>query len=329
MSKSSTTQEIPVKKIKEFVQNERVEGFYLIKSIDLKTANANGKKYYDLILGDSTGEISGKIWEVKEGHEEFSANTIVKVRGTVTSWQGTLQFKIEQIRNLNLTDEVKIEDYVQSAPYDSEHMFKEIKKYVDNMGNKDIKNIVNTILDKNKDKLMYYPAAKKNHHSIRGGLLYHIMTMLSVGEKLASVYEFLNKDLIYAGVILHDLAKINEMDSSELGVVNDYTLEGTLLGHITQGIKEVELVGIEVNAEKSTVVLLQHMILSHHYEPEYGSPVKPMIPEAEILHYLDIIDARMYDMKRVTSETPVGEFSERLWSLENRRVYNHGLIRNL
>lgn len=325
MSKSSTTQEIPVKKIKEFVQNERVEGFYLIKSIDLKTANANGKKYYDLVLGDSTGEISGKIWEVKEGHEEFSPNTIVKVRGTVTSWQGTLQFKIEQIRNLNLTDEVKIEDYVQSAPYDSEHMFKEIKKYVDNMDNKDIKNIVNNILDKNKDKLMYYPAAKKNHHSIRGGLLYHIMTMLSVGEKLAGIYEFLNKDLIYAGVILHDLAKINEMDSSELGIVNDYTLEGTLLGHITQGIKEVELVGIEVNAEKSTVVLLQHMILSHHYEPEYGSPVKPMIPEAEILHYLDIIDARMYDMKRVTNETPVGEFSERLWSLENRRVYNHGL----
>ena len=142
---------------------------------------------------------------------------------------------------------------------------------------------------------------------------------------MCSVYEFLNSDLIYAGVILHDLAKINEMDSNELGVVNDYTLEGSLLGHITQGIKEVEIVGRELGADKTTIVLLQHMILSHHYEPEYGSPVKPMIPEAEILHYLDIIDARMYDMKRVTNETEVGQFSERLWSLENRSVYNHGL----
>lgn len=327
-SNNSNNTVIPVRKINEFKQNERAEGFYLIKSIDLKTANANGKKYFDLVLGDSTGEISGKIWEVKEEHENFTPNTIVKVRGMVTSWQGTLQFKIEQIRNLNLTDEVKIEDYVQSAPFDSEYMFKEVMSYVDNMKHTDIKNIITIILQKNKEKLNYYPAAKKNHHSIRGGLLYHIMTMLNLGNKISSIYTFLNKDLIYAGVILHDLAKINEMDSSELGIVNDYTLEGSLLGHITQGIKEVEIIGREVNANKEVVTLLQHMILSHHYEAEYGSPVKPMIPEAEILHYLDVIDARMYDMRKVLNDTPVGQFSERLWSLENRRVYNHGLENN-
>lgn len=315
---------IVIKRIKDFVAGEKVEGFFLIKSAECKTANANGKKYLDFLLGDSTGEISAKLWEVtSETENAFKDNKIIKARGTVVSWQGTLQFKMEKFRNAEPSDNVKIEDYVQTAPFESQYMFEQINKCIDDMHNEDIKNIVGHLFGHNKEKLMYYPAAKKHHHSIRGGLLYHIITMLNMAERLASIYTFLNKDLLYAGVILHDLAKIKEMDSNELGIVSDYTIEGTLLGHITQGVKDVEVVGEKFNSDREVIVLLQHMILSHHYEPEYGSPVKPMIPEAEMLHYLDIIDARMYDMRRVTMETPKGEFSERLWSLENRRVYNH------
>lgn len=317
------------KKIKEFVAGERIEGFFLIKTVDLKTANANGKKYLDFVISDNSGDISAKLWEVNEDNEKaFSENNIIKVRGTVVSWQGSLQLKIEKIRNLEAGDDVNIDDYVQSAPFDSNYMFNEIKKYIDEIKNQDIKNIVGYLLDNNKSKLMFYPAAKKNHHSIKGGLLFHIMTMLNVAEKLHSIYTFLNRDLLYAGVILHDLAKIKEMDSNELGIVNDYTLEGTLLGHITQGIKDVELAGEKFNADRECIILLQHMILSHHYEPEYGSPIKPMIAEAEMLHFLDVMDARMYDMKKITTDTKVGEFSERLWSLENRRIYNHRLKAN-
>jgi 3'-5' exoribonuclease len=317
---------IELKKINEFEQNERVEGFFLIKSLSLKTANANGKKYLDFALGDSTGEIAGKLWEVNDDNEDaFKENTIVKIRGMVSAWQGNLQLKIEKIRNIDKEDDVNIQDYVQSAPFDSEYMYSNIKGHIDNMKNEDIRNIVGYLFEGSKEKLMYYPAAKKNHHAIRGGLLYHIMTMLTVAENLSSIYTFLNKDLLYAGVILHDLGKMKEMDSNELGIVSEYSLEGTLLGHITQGIKDVEVVGESFKADREVIVLLQHMILSHHYEPEYGSPVKPMIAEAEMLHYIDIIDARMYDIRRVTGETEEKQFSERLWSLENRRIYNHGL----
>ncbi|GFZ34318.1 hypothetical protein CSC2_48440 [Clostridium zeae] len=317
---------IELRKISEFEQNERVEGFFLIKSVSLKTANANGKKYLDFALGDSTGEIAGKLWEVNEENENlFKENTIVKIRGMVSAWQGNLQLKIEKIRNIDQGDSINIQDYVQSAPFDSEYMFDRIKQYIEKMKNEDIKNIVGYLFNDSKDKLMYYPAAKKNHHAIRGGLLYHIMTMLNVAENLSSIYTFLNKDLLYAGVILHDLAKMKEMNSNELGIVGEYSLEGTLLGHITQGIKDVEVVGESFKANREVIVLLQHMILSHHYEPEYGSPVKPMIAEAEMLHYIDIIDARMYDIRRVTGETEEKQFSERLWSLENRRIYNHNL----
>ena len=204
-------------------------------------------------------------------------------------------------------------------------MYNFIKGFVDNMKNTDIQKIVSTMIEEKKEKIMYYPAAKKNHHAVRSGLLYHVSTMLKAAEKLCEVYTNLNKDLLYAGVILHDLAKIEEMDSSQLGIVSDYTVEGTLLGHIIQGIKNLELVGQRLGVDKEVVMLLQHMILSHHYEPEYGSPVKPMIPEAEVLHYLDIIDARIYDMTKVTKEIDGGSFSERLWSLENRRIYKPNL----
>lgn len=311
--------------INEFKQGERIEGYYLIKSVDLKTANANGRKYLDFIISDKTGDISAKLWEVnKEIEESIASNVIVKIRGSVVAWQGSLQLKIEKMRYTTEEDNINIEEYVQSAPIKSEELYELVGIYIDSMDNQDMKNIVKHIFEKNRDRLLYYPAAKKNHHAIRGGLLYHVYTMLVNAENLLKVYDFMNNDLVYAGVILHDLSKMDEMNSNELGIVSEYTLEGTLLGHITQGVKNVEMVGTEVNADKKVIMLLQHMILSHHYEPEYGSPVKPMIPEAEMLHFLDVMDARMYDMRKLINETKPGEFSEKLWSLENRRIYNHG-----
>ncbi|MCM8709678.1 OB-fold nucleic acid binding domain-containing protein [Clostridium sp. SYSU_GA19001] len=309
------------KKIKELQVNERIDGFFIIKSLELKTS-ANGKKYLDLTLGDKTGDINAKIWEYAEGDEEkYIENMLVKVRGIVSSWQNSLQLKIEKIRETIPSDGVNIKDFVPVAPFDSEFMYQEIQSYVEGMKNKDIKNIVSTILEENHNKLMHYPAAKKNHHAMKGGLLYHVFTMLKAGEKLSEIYTFINTDLLYAGVILHDMAKLEEMDASELGIVSEYTVEGQLLGHIIQGIKKLEITAQKVGANKEVTMMLQHMILSHHYEPEYGSPVKPMFPEAELLHYLDIIDARMYDMNRILGDTKSGGFSEKIYSLEGRRIY--------
>ncbi len=309
------------KKINEFQVNEHIIGFYIVKQAEVKVGS-NGKKYMDLILSDKTGDINGKLWDVSEAHQgQIKAQVLVKVKALVTSWQGNNQLKLEIIRPVEERDEVNIEEFVLSAPYPPEAMYGEILNYIEGMDNQDIRTIVKKIFESYKDRLMYYPAAKKNHHAIRSGLLYHILSMLKLGEKIAQLYDFLNRDLIFAGIILHDLAKMEEMDSSELGIVNDYTIEGTLLGHITQGIKNLQVIGEELGTNKEVLMLLQHMVLSHHYEPEFGSPVRPMIPEAEILHYIDIIDARMFDMRKVLEDVKPGEFSERLWSLENRRLY--------
>lgn len=309
------------KKINELENGERIDGFYLIKSIELKTSS-NNKKYLDFTLGDKTGEIKAKLWELVDGEEDlYSENMLVKVRGTVSTWQNNLQLKIEKLRETVQSDEVLIDDFVPTAPLEPDFMYEEIMKYVENMKNQDIKNIVNMLLKEKEDKFMHYPAAKKNHHAIKSGLLYHVLTMLRTGEKISEIYTFINRDLLYAGIILHDLSKIEEMEASNLGIVSDYTAEGQLLGHITQGIKRLEIAAEKVQADKEITMMLQHMILSHHYEAEYGSPVKPMFPEAELLHHLDIIDARMYDMNRILGETDKGSFSEKVFSLEGRKIY--------
>lgn len=309
--------------ISDYKVGERIDDYLIIKKIDLKTTNANGKKYLDMILGDNSGEISAKLWEVPEAMENaFSANKVVKVRGTVTLYQNTPQFKIELIRELSSTEEIDTSCLVVSAPYSSDYMYNTIlENYIEVMSNDDIRNIVTYIFKENEKELKYYPAAKRNHHSIRGGLLYHVLTMLKLAEAMAGIYPQLNKDLLYAGIILHDMMKIKEMNSSELGIVDEYSVEGSLLGHITMGIKNISRVAREMGASEEVEMLLEHMVLSHHYEPEFGSPVRPMFKEAELLHHIDMIDARMYDFTNIECRLDGGQMSEFIPTLDRRRVY--------
>jgi len=309
------------KKIKQFKAGDIVQNYFLVKTADCKTGS-NNKNYLDLTLVDQTGDINAKIWDRSdEDVEQYVPNTLVKIRGVVNEWQGRLQLKIEKIRVASAQDELDIGDFVPVAPYSPEFMYAEIESYIDKIENQDMCNIVKSIIHANKVKLLLYPAAKQNHHAVRSGLMYHIMTMLRMGEKACEIYAGLNKDLLLAGIILHDIAKIVEMDASELGIVSEYTIEGELLGHIIQGIKMIDRTGTMVGADPEVSLLLQHMILSHHYEPEFGSPKKPMIPEGEMLHYLDMIDARMYDMQRVLGNVEDGKLSEKVWLLNNRKLY--------
>ncbi len=309
------------KKITELKAGEKIDAFYLIKSSDVKKTTA-GKQYIDINLVDKSGEINAKIWEYsKETDNLVSDNSIVKVRGEVLEWNGTKQLKINKIRAKLPTETLKISELIPSAPVESSEMIQTIKMYVEKIKDVQINLLVNNILEKYNTKLLYYPAAKKNHHSYMGGLLYHTMRMLQSGEKLGQIYDFLNMDYIFAGVILHDICKILEMDSDEYGVVSDYTIEGKLLGHIIQGIKEIEIEGEKISMDRDKSIVLQHMVLSHHYEPEFGSPKKPMTPEAEILHFLDVIDARMFDFEHALKGMEPGTFTDKIWLLDNRNLY--------
>lgn len=312
-----------IKTVAQLVIGETIHGFFLVKSAEIKTTRTN-KKFLDLLLSDKTGEVTAKIWDYSEEDNPVLAGLAVKIEAEVRQWQEKPQLDIKKIRLLEERDPIQIEDLVSSAPFEPAEMIKTIYQYIDQIQDQEIQVLVIDIFEGKREKLIYYPAAKQNHHSIRSGLLYHMMTMLQAGEKLSEVYNFLNTDLLFAGIILHDICKVDEMAADELGIVTDYTKEGQLLGHLIQGVKLIDQQArkLAINEEKS--LLLQHMILAHHNEPEYGSPRRPMFPEAEVLHCLDLLDAKMYDMRKAIQGIEEGQFSDRIWMLDNRRIYKHG-----
>ena len=303
---------------------QEVTDFFMVKSIAVKIG-ANKKQYLDVMLADKTGEISGKKWDVADEElpslAQIKEGDIVKIRANVTEWNGLKQFRVLRIRRRAENDPLEFSDFIKAAPERPEDMYEYILGKAEAFSDQDLKKLCVKVLQENREKLMYYPAAQKNHHAEMAGLLYHVKRMLMNGERMCQVYTNLNADLVMAGVILHDMEKLNEIESNELGISSGYSFEGQMLGHLIQGIKVLDRLTEELDFPKEKAIMLEHMILSHHYEPEFGSPEKPLFPEAEILHYLDMIDARMFDMQDALDKTEPGEFSDRVWTLDNRRLY--------
>jgi len=310
------------KKISEFVVGEEVQGFYIIKALNVKTSS-NNKKYLDFTLADKTGEVNSKLWDVKDNYEElYKTGVLVKVRGNVTSWQNVIQLKVTKIRLVNDEDDINIINYVPAAPFEPEEMYDGLEKTIEAFNNEQLKTLLMAIVRDYKPRLLTAPAAKSNHHAIRSGLLYHMKRMIETGKALCKVYTHIDEDLLISGIVLHDMEKINEMVSDDLGIVSEYSREGQLLGHIIMGVKKIDEMSKKLGVDEELSLVLQHLVLSHHYEADFGSPKKPMLPEGELLHYIDMIDARMYDMELAYRDTQRGEFTQPIWVLDKRRLYN-------
>ena len=311
--------------VKDLKKEMEVIDFFMVKSVNVKTGST-GKPYLDVILGDNTGEINGKKWDVGASDHLLKEKDIVKIIAVVTEFNSQLQLKIQRIRKAvpesNPDDIMDMGDFVKAAPEAPEEMYDYIFRSCDSIQDEDYRKLCLRVLEDNREKLMYYPAASKNHHAELGGLLYHTKRMLMNGERVCQVYTNLNKDLVIAGVVLHDIQKIFEIDADTDGMASGYSFEGQMLGHIVMGVKYIDKLADEIDLSYEKKIMMEHMVLSHHYEPEFGSPKKPLFPEAEVLHYLDILDARMYDMEEAVAHTEPGGFSDRIWTLDNRRIYN-------
>ena len=302
----------------------QVEGFCLIKSIDKKTSS-KGDTYLDITLSDSEGEINAKLWNYNENiHGVYDANVLVKVRGTISVYNGNDQFRVERIRPVNEDDGVRIEDFVKTAGYDSTKMYNELISIADAFENKELSLLVTTILSDRKIPLLYWPAAFKLHHAIRGGLLLHTLSIVRVCESICKIYPFVNRELLISGAILHDIAKIDEFEVADSGIATGYSVKGNLIGHLAEGAIIIRETAKKTGVSEETSNLLEHMLLSHHGDPEFGAAVRPMFMEAEILSELDMLDARIYEMKEAVEGVASGEFTGRLWSMDNRKLYNHG-----
>ncbi|NLX93421.1 MAG: HD domain-containing protein [Clostridiales bacterium] len=300
-----------------------VEGFCIIKSLE-KKVTAKGLPYLDLVLTDAHGEMTAKFWDYKEDlHAKYAAGQLIRVRGTLNEYNGIEQLRVEKIRPVVESDEVDINDFVPGAEYSGEAMLAEIYTVVNSFKDEPLKQLITAILDERKDKLLYWPAAFKLHHAMRGGLLYHTLSILRLAQGLCKIYPFVDHDLLFAGVVLHDIAKTQEFEVEDTGIVSGYTTDGNLVGHLVRGAMAVERIGSKLGTPKELMMLLEHMIISHHGEPEFGAAVRPMFLEAEILAQLDMMDARIYAIAQAVEAVDGGEFTVRQWSLDNRKLYNH------
>ena len=303
---------------------QRIEDRYLVRNADIRDGN-NGKKHLYMTLGDASGDIQAVKWSLTpdelKAYAKIEAGMVISVVGRCKDYRGQNQLIIDAIRGRAQEGSYERADLFKAAPEEPQAMYDYIVGKINEFKDEDLKKVCLSFYEGERDRLMYYPAAMSNHHAEYAGLLYHVKRMMMMGELACQVYTYLDKDLLLAGVALHDIEKLDELASDENGVVPEYTLKGKLLGHLVMGVEAIGERCIELGIDEEKCLLLQHMSLTHHYEPEFGSPKKPLFPEAEMLHYLDMVDAKMFDVEDALRFTKPGEFSERVYTLDNRKLY--------
>ena len=272
-----------------------VEGFYVLKDAFLKTTAA-GKPFLSGVLADRSGTIDLKVWDYSGpiGANPADTGRIVKIRGQVSEFKGAPQLTAGRIRMADGNDQYDVSALVPVAPIDPDERLQEIRRLIDSMEDADYQSVARTMLERHLEAFRSIPAAKSVHHSFLSGLLMHTSNMLRLVDYLSGLYAgIIDRSLLLTGTLLHDFAKEREFTFSGLGMVTDYSLSGQLIGHLVMGAQEVQQCAESLGLPQEKSLLLQHMILSHHGEPDFGAAVRPMCAEAELLSLIDLVDSRM------------------------------------
>ena len=301
---------------------DEVEGFYILKTAQIKTSNS-GKPFLAGSVADRSGAIDAKIWDYAGPLGPQDEGTVIKLRGTVSDYRGTLQLILSRARAAQEGDEYDLGALVPAAPIDAEAAWKELLALADSIRDGDYRAVCRAVLARNGERFRTLPGGKSMHHSFLNGLLMHTLHMARMAEHLAGLYGgVVNRDLLLAGTILHDVAKCQEFVTSPLGLVTEYSVSGELLGHLVMGAQAVSDAARELGVPEEKSVLLQHLLLSHHGEPDFGAAVRPMCAESELLSLIDLVDSRMEIYRETLAETEPGRFSKRVFALE-KKIYRH------
>lgn len=282
-----------MKFIKDLRPGDKVADIYMCKQKTSATTK-NGKEYFSVILQDRTGTVDAKIWEPGgAGIEEFDAQDCIDVFGEVTSFNGITQINVKRARKCG-EGEYDLANYLPVSERSNDEMYKELLGIIGSIQNTYLKALLEEFFVKDTDfieKFRKSSAAKTVHHGFIGGLLEHTLSVTKLCNYMANAYPMLKRDLLLTAAICHDIGKTRELS---LFPINDYTDEGQFLGHI--------VMGCEMVSEKARLIdgfpellkqELQHCIVAHHGEFEYGSPKKPAIMEAVALNLADNTDAKM------------------------------------
>ena len=292
--------------LNDYREGQKLVGTYLCKSKQILKTKA-GKTYYSLILQDKTGTADAKIWELGRGIEDFETMDYIYCEGLVTSFQGNIQMNISRVRRSE-EGEYDPADYIPTTDKDIKEMYTKVVAYVNSVKNPYLSQLLKMFFIEDKEfvkEFCRHSAAKSVHHGFVGGLLEHTLSVTKLSAYFADNYKILNKDLLVCAAMFHDIGKLEELSTFP---ENDYTDEGQLLGHIMIGAMEIAeriktIDGFPVKLAHE----MEHCILAHHGELEYGSPKKPALPEAVALSYADNIDAKMETMRELLANVPEGD----------------------
>lgn len=303
--------------ISSFADGMKVEGQFIVGSA-AKSVNNLGSFYYTIELRDASGNISAKKWEVTSEDEKiFVAGNVVLISGEVVKYRESLQLKILKAFLVD-PDDVDYAALLTPPPIPREELEEKFRRYVDSIKDPECKAILDYFINKYSSKLYVYPAGVSVHHEYSSGLLTHITSMAEIGDFLAVKYAPVNRDLLITGILLHDIGKLIELEGP---VVYRYSTEGKLLGHISIMVGEIRMAAQELHITSEIPMLLEHMVLSHHDKPEFGSAISPMIKEALLLTYIDNLDSKMAIAGKALEAVEPGEFTQKIYPLDGRNLY--------
>ncbi len=319
--------DIYIADLANFEEGRVFDAFFLLLTKQTRSTKTN-KPYLNLVLGDKTGQIEGRVWDPGDSRiaKDVERGDIVKARGCVSRFDERLQLKVEQMRKA-APGEANKADLLPATTYDVDALWRELMGFVESFTEPDLKRLLTTLLSEPAIAQAYReaPAARQLHHAWLGGLLEHVVSLLRLADRVVPSYPILHRDLLLTGVILHDIGKVREL-AWEVGF--EYTIEGTLLGHIHMGAELVErtMDGL-ADFPPRLRTLVVHMILSHHGKLEFGSPKLPMIPEALVLNFVDDLDAKMQAMssefeKCAREGKSADDLTGRVWALDQRQLLN-------
>ena len=314
--------------VSDLTPNENIDQVFLVREKQLRTTR-KGDLYIDASLGDRTGSIKARMWQVNEMiFNGIPADGFIHVKGRTEEYQGKVQLRIEACRPVS-AEKVDMAEYLATTPRDIDAMWAELMEIMRDIRDEPLRLLIKKFTEDTEiiEIFKRAPAAVQMHHAYVGGLLEHTLNVARLAKVVLPLYPRLNPDLLLAAVFLHDIGKTAELSS---GVSIKYTDRGQLVGHIAMAaiwIQETaDCLADELGDEfpVKTTTLLQHLILSHHGVKEYGSPILPAIPEAFVLHYLDNLDAKMYMTSHAIESDPDGEnhFTGYLRQLETQ-IYKH------
>lgn len=287
--------------VNELQPNQVITATFLVHLKDIRQKKT-GEPYLSMLLADRTGELDAKMWDnVADVMDTFERDDFVKVKGLLQIFQNRPQLTIHKMMKIHEHD-VDFSDYFPASERDPDEMFAELRQVIAGIQNAHLRALLDSFMDDSKIARMYRiaPAAKSVHHAYLGGLIEHVLSLCQLCRVTAAHYPHIDLDLVLTGAILHDVGKIAELTyDRSFG----YSTEGQLLGHIVIGLRMLqEKIASLPDFPAGLRTLIEHMIVSHHGELEFGSPKVPLFPEALLLHHLDNLDSKMECMRATVAK---------------------------